>query len=93
MELVVVSDIDSAVDLITGLPRMNAFKGVDKVQTVGLSLSEHQHAEAKAALLATGVYRLVPLDDMYRRDPAEPYDGSPLVSLFAYALYHRARGP
>lgn len=93
MELVVVRDIPSAVDVLTGLPRMNAFQGVDKVQTVGLSLSEQQHAEAKEALLATGAYRLVPLDDMFRRDPAEPYDGSPLASLFSYALYHRARGP
>ncbi|NLT36616.1 MAG: aldehyde dehydrogenase family protein [Methanomassiliicoccus sp.] len=93
MELVVVSDTATAVDLIARLPGMKAYQGVDKVQTVGLSLSEHQHAEAKAALLATGAYRLVPLDDMYRRDPAEPYDGSPLASLFAYAMYHRARGP
>ncbi len=93
MELVVVGDVTSAVDLITAMSKMKAYQGVDKVQTVGSSLSEHQLAEAKAALLATGIYRLVPLDDMYRRDPAEPYDGAPLVSLFTYALYHRPRGP
>ena len=89
IELVVVRDVPSAVNVLTSLPAMNAYDGVDKVQTVGLALTERQSAEARTALLSSGAYRIVPLVDMYRRDPAEPYDGSPLAAQFSYAMYHR----
>lgn len=91
IELVVMDDVPSAAALLTSVPKMTSFQGVDGVQTVGLALSAQEMVEAKAALVNEGIFRMVSLEDMYYRDPAEPYDGQPLATLFSYPLYHRPR--
>lgn len=89
LEMVVVEDVEKAAGIVRSVPAMTAFKGVDKVQTVGLSLPEEQRKEALWALSSTGIYRIVPIEDMFMRSSAEPYDGIALASLFTYAVYER----
>ena len=91
LELVVVEDVDQAARLVAQLPAMAAYRGVDKVQTVGLSLPDALREQALWSLAPLGVYRIVPIQDMFMRSAAEPYDGTPLASLFTYAVYERQR--
>ena len=91
LELVVVDDVQKAAELVRRVPSMSAFRGVDKVQTIGLSLPEGKREEALWALSSSGVYRIVPVPDMFMRSSAEPYDGVALASLFTYAVYERRR--
>jgi hypothetical protein len=91
LELVVVEDMAQAAALVARVPCMEAYKGIDKVQTVGLSIPEGMRNEALWALPPTGAYRMVPIEDMFMRSAAEPYDGTPLASLFTYAVYERRR--
>ncbi|MEM4736697.1 MAG: hypothetical protein QXD41_02380 [Nitrososphaeria archaeon] len=37
----------------------------------------------------TGVYRIVPLADMFMRSAIEPYDGTILASAFTNTIYYR----
>lgn len=89
LELVVVESLEGAASVIKSIPSMAAFAGIDKVQTVGLSLPESMREEALWALASTGVYRIVPIEDMFMRSASEPYDGMTLASLFSYAVYER----
>jgi hypothetical protein len=89
LELVVVDDLEGAASVIKSIPSMPAFAGIDKVQTVGLSISESKREEALWTLASTGAYRIVPIEDMFMRSASEPYDGVTLASLFTYAVYER----
>jgi hypothetical protein len=91
LELVVVEDVESAADLIKRVPNMASFNGIDKVQTVGVSLTEKDREEALWSFASSGAYRLVPIEDMFMRSASEPYDGTTLASLFTYAVYERRR--
>ena len=91
LELVVVESVESAADLIKRVPNMASFNGIDRVQTVGVSLAEKDREEALWAFASTGAYRLVPIEDMFMRSASEPYDGTTLASLFTYAVYERHR--
>jgi hypothetical protein len=70
---------------------MASFNGIDKVQTVGVSLTEKDREEALWSFASSGAYRLVPIEDMFMRSASEPYDGTTLASLFTYAVYERRR--
>jgi hypothetical protein len=89
IEVVAVPDVESATRIIAKVPRMQAFKGIDKVQTVGMALPEDLREEALWALAPSGVYRFVPLEDMYMRSAIESYDGMALASLFTYQVHDR----
>jgi len=91
VEMVVVDDVEKAAALVRSVGSMLSYKGVDKVQTVGLALPEGQREELLWSLASSGVYRLVPLEDMFMRSAAEPYDGVALASLFTFAVYERER--
>jgi hypothetical protein len=89
LELVAVDSIEEAVAAVVGIPSMAAFAGIDKVQTIGLSVPGDQREQALWALASTGAYRIVPVQDMFMRSASEPYDGITLASLFTYAIYER----
>jgi hypothetical protein len=91
LQIVVVRTMDEAAALVRTLPSHTAFHGIDKVQTIGLALGERNHAEALRLLSRSGVYRFIPVGDMFMRGPAEAYDGVSLASLFTYACYARGR--
>jgi hypothetical protein len=89
LEMVVVDSTDGLARFVEHLPSMKAFRGVDKVQTVGTALPEELRREVLWSLAPSGVYRFVPVEDMFMRSATEPYDGMPLASLFTYAVYQR----
>lgn len=89
LEIISVRDEEAAVRLVGSIPSMRAFSGIDRVQTVGLALSEGKAAGVAERLAGAGVYRIVPLDDMSMRSPSEPYDGVAIPSSFTYAVYRR----
>jgi hypothetical protein len=91
LQVVVVKTMAEAAALVRELPKHVAFHGIDKVQTVGLALNEKDHADAMRLLSREGVYRFIPIGDMFMRGPAEPYDGVSMASLFTYACYTRGR--
>ncbi|MEI6796511.1 MAG: aldehyde dehydrogenase family protein [Methanomassiliicoccales archaeon] len=91
LQIVVVKTVAEAAALICELPSHVAYHGIDRVQTVGIALDEKNHAEALHLLARAGVYRFIPIGDMFMRGPAEPYDGVSMASLFTYACYARGR--
>ena len=91
LELVVVGSVEAAAATVERVPGMAAYKGIDKVQTIGLAVPLDQREEALWALASTGAYRIVPVEDMFMRSAVEPYDGIALASLFTYAVYERNR--
>ncbi len=95
IEVVVVGNWDKAVEGVRDLPSLRAFRGVDKVQTVGLAVSDKIKRDILEGLVNSGVYRIVPIEDMYLRSPLEPYDGLNIAASFTYIVYKRdvAIGP
>jgi hypothetical protein len=89
LEMVVLDSADRIAPLVAKLPAMNAFRGVDKVQTVGMALPEDLRNEVLWSLSPSGICRFVPIEDMFMRSASEPYDGMPLAALFTYAVYQR----
>lgn len=89
VELVAVPDMEGAAEVVRKVPAMQAFHGIDRVQTVGLALPDALRDEAVWELASSGAYRFVPLEDMFMRSAIEPYDGTPLASLFTYAIHER----
>ncbi|MBO3797547.1 MAG: aldehyde dehydrogenase family protein [Thermoproteota archaeon] len=87
LELVVVSSVEEALEHIRRIPLSPAFKDVDGVQTVGYSMNMDEKILEK--LVSLGVYRVVPLSDMFMRSPIEPYDGVPMLSAFTKIVYRR----
>ena len=92
LEIISVGDEESAMALIGSLPLMKAFRGIDKIQTVGIALSAETELKIAERLAEAGVFRIVPLGDMYMRSPSEPYDGIAIPSSFTYAVYMRKIG-
>jgi hypothetical protein len=92
LELISVSDEDAAIRLIEFIPLMKAFRGIDKVQTIGLALSAEKAEGIARKLAGAGIYRIVPLNDMSMRSPLEPYDGVAIPSSFTYIVYRRTVG-
>ncbi|MBC7113373.1 MAG: aldehyde dehydrogenase family protein [Candidatus Methanomethyliales bacterium] len=91
IEIVVVDNWHDAPTFIKELPYSKAFRGVDKVQTVGLAVSDKIKQDILEDLVNCGVYRIVPVADMYLRSPLEPYDGLNIPSSFTYIVYMRDR--
>jgi hypothetical protein len=91
IEIVVVDKWHDAPTFIRELPYCRAFTGVDKVQTVGLAVSDEIKHDLLEDLVNCGVYRIVPVADMYLRSPLEPYDGLNIPSSFTYIIYMRDR--
>lgn len=89
LEMVVLDSTDRLASFVAQLPHMNAFRGVDKVQTVGTALPEDLRNEVLWSLAPSGIYRFVPVEDMFLRSATEPYDGMPMAALFTYAVYQR----
>lgn len=89
IEIVVVEDAADAQRIVDEIPAHPAFEGIDKVQTIGMAVTEENRRNLLERLAFSGVYRVVPLPDMFMRGPVEPYDGACMASLFTYALYSR----
>jgi hypothetical protein len=91
IELVVLEDEVGGLRLISGLPSDLAFQGIDRVQTVGLAVADDRQDAISRSLARVGVYRIVPVGDMYMRSALEPYDGISLALPFTYTVYRRDR--
>ncbi|MEM3404420.1 MAG: aldehyde dehydrogenase family protein [Nitrososphaeria archaeon] len=91
IEMIVIEDHNQIYQLIEELPMNEAYIGVDKVQTVGLALSEDKVEDVLEILTSSGVYRIVPLRDMSIRSAIEPYDGVNLASFFTNTIYLRKK--
>ncbi|MEM2089465.1 MAG: aldehyde dehydrogenase family protein [Thermoproteota archaeon] len=91
LEVVVVDSVEEALEHIKNIPSSYAFKGVDGVQTVGYALSNDEKENLLEKLASLGVYRIVPLSDMFMRSAVEPYDGVILLSAFTKIVYLRDR--
>ncbi len=91
IELVVLEDEVGGLRFIAGLSSDQAFQGIDKVQTVGLAVPDDRQELISHSLARTGVYRIVPVGDMYMRSALEPYDGISLALPFTYTVYRRDR--
>ncbi|MEM2124760.1 MAG: acyl-CoA reductase [Candidatus Methanosuratincola sp.] len=91
MEIIVVEKYEDAIKMIEGLPKRKSFGGIDGVQSVGLSVSDDVRERLCTGLAERGIFRILPLEDMYMRSPLEPYDGMNLAQAFTYAVYRRDR--
>ncbi|MEM2661071.1 MAG: aldehyde dehydrogenase family protein [Nitrososphaeria archaeon] len=89
IEIQVVDNVEKVFHEIERVPLREAFKGVDKVQTVGLAVSQKNLEHILENVVKTGVYRIVPLADMFMRSAIEPYDGTILASAFTNTIYYR----
>ena len=92
LEIISVEDEEGAMALIGSLPLMAAFRGIDKIQTVGIALSAEAELKIAERLAEAGVFRIVPLCDMYMRSPSEPYDGVAIPSSFTHAVFMKKTG-
>lgn len=86
---IVVGSMDDVPAAVANMPHRNGFHGIDGVQTIGMAMDLKDSTALAEDLLDHGVFRIVPLEDMYMRGAAEPYDGIGLASLFTYAVYRR----
>lgn len=91
LELVSVPNVNDAMEIIRTLPHQKAYAGIDRVQTIGLAVPEGMEDEVSQQLAEAGVFRILPVGDMYMRSSLEPYDGVSMASLFTYIAYRRAR--
>ncbi|MEM1557945.1 MAG: aldehyde dehydrogenase family protein [Thermoproteota archaeon] len=91
LEIVVVDSIEEALEHIKRIPNSHAFKGVDGVQTVGYAVSNRNGRKLFEKLASQGIYRIVPLNDMFMRSAVEPYDGITLLSAFTKTIYLREK--
>jgi hypothetical protein len=89
IEIISMQDEVDIPAFIESLPRMKAFKGIDKIQTVGTAISPESEPKIAELLAEAGVFRIVPLNDMYLRSPSEPYDGVAIPSSFTHIVYRR----
>ncbi|WEU40437.1 MAG: aldehyde dehydrogenase family protein [Candidatus Odinarchaeum yellowstonii] len=89
IEIIVVEKATDAFKIIESVTLNPAFKDVDKIQSIGLALSDSNKNKIIEELPATGIYRITSLADMYMRSPLEPYDGASIPSLFTYTVYRR----
>ena len=89
LEIVVVDSVEEALEHIKRIPGSPAFKGIDGVQTVGYSISTEEKEKVFEKLASLGIYRIVPLSEMFMRSPIEPYDGVTLLSAFTRIVYRR----
>jgi hypothetical protein len=91
LEIIRVSSIKEALNLVAELPSNPAYEGVDRVQTLSLAVSREKLQEIMQNIYWTGVYRVVPLGESYLRTPSEPYDGTFIPSAFTFTSYIRVR--
>ncbi len=89
IEIIVTEKLDDALKIIESVRLNPAFKEVDKVQSIGLALSESNKNKIIEELPNTGIYRITTLADMYMRSAIEPYDGASIPLLFTYTVYRR----
>ncbi|MEM2907551.1 MAG: aldehyde dehydrogenase family protein, partial [Candidatus Odinarchaeota archaeon] len=89
IEIIVVERLQEALKHIEQVPFNTAFKGVDKVQSIGLALSNANREKIMEDIANTGIFRVTNLGDMYMRSALEPYDGAAIPSMFTYTVYRR----
>lgn len=89
IEIIVVDDFEDAFKCIEAIPLRKSFKGIDGVQSVGLRISGDAKEFVCRKLAEMGIYRILPLEDMYMRSAVEPYDGLSLAQAFTRAVYRR----
>jgi len=89
LEIIAVKSQSDVVGKVRGLPDRAPFKGVLRVQTVGLAASRERFEALTRLLYGSGVYRIVPLKEMHLRSPSEPFDGRHLARDFVDIIYIR----
>jgi hypothetical protein len=91
LEMISVRSMDEAERMIYALPQRPSYAGIDRVQTVGMAVPEQMWQDHSMRLSRLGVYRILPVGDMYLRSALEPYDGISMASLFTYTVYLREK--
>jgi hypothetical protein len=94
LEIVAVKDGSDVLEKIRGLPDRAPFRGVLRVQTVGLAATRERFEALASLLCRSGAYRIIPLKEMHLRSPVEPFDGRHLARDFVDIIYirHQAGG-
>ncbi|MEM4945976.1 MAG: acyl-CoA reductase [Archaeoglobaceae archaeon] len=90
IEMVLLDDYFEIVEWVRKIPKLRSYSGIDGVQTVGIAIKP----EVKNSLLeelASSVYRIVPIEDMFMRSPLEPYDGILFPRAFTKPVYYREK--
>jgi hypothetical protein len=89
LEIIVVKNESDALEKVRGLPDRVSFRGVLRVQTVGLATTRERFEALSLVLCHSGAYRIVPLKEMHLRSPVEPFDGRHLARDFVDIIYIR----
>ena len=90
LEVITLDYIDDALEKIEKLPERACYAGVEKVQTVGYAMDKERVRELARELAMMGIYRVVPIGQMYYRTAFEPSDGEFLPRKFIFFSYFRA---
>jgi hypothetical protein len=89
LEIISVKNELGILEKIRRLRDRTPFRGVLRVQTIGLAAT-HERYQALASLLCRSeAYRIVPLRKMHLRSPMEPFDGRHLARDFVDVIYIR----
>lgn len=91
LEMISVRSMDDAERMIAELPKRPSYAGIDRVQTIGMAVAEPMKEDRSMRISRLGVYRILPVGDMYLRSALEPYDGISLASLFTFMVYQREK--
>jgi len=89
LEIIAVESQSDVVEKVRRLPDRAPFKGVLRVQTVGLAASRERFEALTRLLYGSGAYRIVPLKEMHLRSPVEPFDGRHFARDFVDIIYIR----
>jgi hypothetical protein len=87
--IIAVKNESDALEKVRGLPDRVPFRGVLRVQTVGIATTRERFEALGLVLCRSGAYRIVPLKDMHLRSPVEPFDGRHLARDFVDIIYIR----
>jgi hypothetical protein len=89
LEIIAVKNQGDVLEKIRALPDREPFRGVLRVQTVGLAATRERFEALSSLLYCSKAYRIVPLKDMHIRSPLEPFDGRHLARDFVDIIYIR----
>jgi hypothetical protein len=89
LEIITVKNQSDVLEKIQGLPGRAPFRGVMRVQTVGLAATRERFEALTSLLYRSGAYRIIPLKEMHLRSPVEPFDGRHLARDFVDIIYIR----
>jgi len=89
LEIVAVPELDGSLTKIEELPHRKCYQGVEKAQTVGYAMDERSAKDFAKELSKIGIYRVVPVGQMYYRTAYEPSDGEYLARELTFLSYFK----